>query len=242
MPQERSQNHDVEHTVDVPAPQIIEEIAEGSVSVPQQRIQERIYDTTKVLKPIPQEWVQNKVVEQILDVSVPQTVDEMANETRSAPRRRIQESILEETTETPCSPHHRSRKASWNRLRPSQRHTSSMKWRRRRRWHLMWWRKTTTVVQPIPQRAQHRNVDQMVDVPVIMQGQAPAAEADATVSSCCQQGDSPVQGRSQLLAKRSGAPLGVAPGRSSRPGAGAHSRVSRSEPACWAKYAVLGVS
>ena len=38
MPQERSHNHDVEHTVDVPAPQIIEEIAEGTVSVPQQRL------------------------------------------------------------------------------------------------------------------------------------------------------------------------------------------------------------
>ena len=58
IPQERISERIVEHIVDVPVPQMQEQIVE-------------------VIKVIPQELVSERIVEQIVDVPVPQIVEEI---------------------------------------------------------------------------------------------------------------------------------------------------------------------
>ena len=63
IPQERIQQRIVEQIVDVPVPQVVEEILE-------------------VIKVIPQERVSERIVEQIVDVPVPQVMEEIVKVVR----------------------------------------------------------------------------------------------------------------------------------------------------------------
>ena len=68
MPQERLQNRIVEQVVDVPVPQIQEEIVEVIQLVPPERISDRTSRANReVVRSIPMEHIPERVVEQIVD-------------------------------------------------------------------------------------------------------------------------------------------------------------------------------
>ena len=72
IPQERVQNYTVEHTVDVPVPQILEKFGE--------RVQL-----------IPQDQMSDRIVEQIIDVAVPEIREQIVKVVRVMPQERLQQ-------------------------------------------------------------------------------------------------------------------------------------------------------
>ena len=63
---------------------------------------EGILDVVKLI-PQPQEWVQNRVIEQKVDAPVPQIQEQSVDDMKVIPRKRVQQHTVERTVDVPMS-------------------------------------------------------------------------------------------------------------------------------------------
>ena len=74
-PQKHISERIAEQTVDVPTPQILEEIVEA-ISAPHERVQQRTVEHVATVKTVPQDRIPETICELIVDAPVPLAVDE----------------------------------------------------------------------------------------------------------------------------------------------------------------------
>jgi len=95
---ERVQQRTVEQVVDVPVPQVVEEVIEVAKVIPQERVQQRTVEQV-VDVPVPQ--IVEEILEQVVDVPVPQVVEEVVEIAKVIPQERVQQRTVEQVVDVP---------------------------------------------------------------------------------------------------------------------------------------------